>query len=135
MVLRLVAAFALLSAPFAFGQSFHIRVLNAKDGKPVKHEKVSVSLKGEKGARDYETDENGEVALTLNASAKIFAATEWWVTCRKLSKNEDGYIPVAEIQRDGVTAENSCGKAASETFRGVLVLFARKASFLENFRR
>jgi hypothetical protein len=59
-----------------------VRVLDAKTGARVPNEKVSVLLKGEKNARDYTTDSEGDFSLQLDPSAAIFVATEWRITCR-----------------------------------------------------
>jgi hypothetical protein len=116
-------------------QSIQVRVLNARNGDPVPNERVSVLIKGEKGAREYTTDSKGDISLQLDPSADIFAATEWWVTCRHVTPRVVPYVSVATIVDKGFTNENTCGRAKEETIKGKFIIFARKASFSEKFSR
>lgn len=119
----------------ALAATFQIRVLNAKNGERIVGQKVSVLVKGEKGATEYKTDGEGNITVDVPANAEVFVATEWWVTCRRAGKGLDPYVPVEKIVEEGVTVENSCGRAKSETIRGKLIIFARKASLFELFRK
>ncbi len=116
-------------------QSIQVRVLDAKSGARVPNEKVSVLLKGEKNARDYTTDSEGDFSLQLDPSAAIYVATEWRVTCRTITPGVVPFVPVEAILQEGFTVENTCGKAKSETIKGKLVVFAKKSSLVENFKR
>jgi hypothetical protein len=115
--------------------TIQIRVLNAKNGREVKNEKVSVNVKGEKGAREYVTNAEGEFDLELDPSVEIWVATEWWVTCRTIHPPTVDYDSVAMILKEGVTYDNKCGHAKSEPIRGKLIIFARKASLVELFAK
>lgn len=112
-----------------------IRVLNAKNGEPVANQKVSVAIKGTKDATEYTTDTEGNISLNLPSDVRVFAATEWWTTCRKLESGVDPYISVAKVFQEGVTVPNSCGKANSETIKGKLVIFAKKSSLWKLFQK
>jgi hypothetical protein len=116
-------------------QSVQVRVLDAKTGARVPNEKVSVLLKGEKNARDYTTDSEGDFSLQLDPSAAIFVATEWRITCRAITPGVVPFVPVETILQEGFTTENTCGKAKSETIKGKLVVFAKKSSLFQNFKR
>jgi hypothetical protein len=69
-----------------------IRVLNAKTGERVANQKVSVGIKGVKGATEYTTDAEGNINVDLSPEAEVFAATEWWTTCRKIESGVDPYV-------------------------------------------
>jgi hypothetical protein len=116
-------------------QSIQVRVLDGRSGSRIPNEKVSVLIKGEKDAREFRTDDKGDFMLLVEPSADIFVATEWRVTCRTTKPGVIPYVPVAQVLREGVTVPNSCGKAKSENIKGRLVIFSRKASFLENIKR
>jgi hypothetical protein len=105
-----------------------IRVLNAKNGERVANQKVSVAIKGTKDAIEYTTDAEGNINVDLPPEAEVFAATEWWTTCRKIESGVNPYVSVARVFQEGVTVPNSCGKAKSETIKGKLVIFAEKSS-------
>jgi hypothetical protein len=129
-----LAIFSIVNSTL-LAQSVQVRVLDAKSGARVANEKVSVLIKGEKGAADYTTDNEGNFSLQVDPSALIYVATEWRVTCRHLTPGVVPFVPVATILRDGFTDQNSCGRAKSETVKGKLIIFARKSSVFENFKR
>ncbi|HEU5352768.1 MAG TPA: hypothetical protein VFU55_14350 [Terracidiphilus sp.] len=130
-----VLAFVALGSQTGQAQSIQVRVLDGHSGKRISNEKVSVLIKGEKGAREYKTDDEGDFTLPINPSADIFVATEWRVTCRAVKPGVIPFVSVTTILQEGVTLPNTCGHAESETIKGKLVIFTRKASFFENFKR
>ena len=140
-ILRSIVLFLSALASFSGGhsallaQSIQVRVLDAKNGARVPNEKVSVLIKGEKGARDYTTDSDGNFSLQVDPSAFIYVATEWRVTCRCITPGVVPFVPVATILQEGFTNDNTCGRAKSETVKGRLIIFARKSSLFENFKR
>jgi len=125
---------ALLLALFlrtALAATIQIRVLNAKNGERVADQKVSVDIKGTRDASEYTTDDEGDISVDLDPTAEVFVATEWWITCRKIGNDIDPYVSVARVLQEGVTVENTCGHAKSEAIKGKLVIFAKKASFIQ----
>lgn len=112
-----------------------IRVLNAKTGERVANQKVSLAIKGKRDATEYTTDTEGNINVDLPANAEVFAATEWWTTCRKTENGADPYVSVASVLREGVTVPNSCGKAKSEAIKGKLVIFAERTSLWKLFQK
>jgi hypothetical protein len=131
-----VVLFALcLPAAGQAPMQIQIRVLNAKNGERVTNQKVSVAIKGTKNATEYTTDAEGNISVNLPSDAEVFAATEWWRTCRKVESGVDPYVSVARVFREGVTVPNSCGKAKSETIKGRLVIFAKKSSLWTLFQK
>jgi hypothetical protein len=136
-ILLLLSALAISSAgpSTLLAQSVQVRVLDSKSGAPVTNEKVSVLIKGEKTARDYTTDREGNFSLQVDPSAFLYVATEWRITCRPITPGEVPFIPVTTILQEGFTDQNTCGRAKSETVKGKLIIFARKSSLFENFKR
>jgi hypothetical protein len=136
-ILLLLTALAISSFGHStlLAQSVQVRVLDAKSGARVPNEKVSVLIKGEKNAGDYTTDREGNFSLQLDSSASIYVATEWRVTCRTITPGVVPFVSVATILQDGFTDGNTCGRAKSETIKGKLVIFAKKSSLFENFKR
>ncbi len=63
--LLLLPVLAIFSAGHStlLAQSVQVRVLDAKSGARVPNEKVSVLIKGEKDAREYTTDNEGNFSL------------------------------------------------------------------------
>jgi hypothetical protein len=112
-----------------------IRVLNAKNGERVANQKVSVAIKGTKNATEYTTDAEGNINVDLDPGAEVFVATEWWTTCRKMESGVDPYVSVDRVFQEGVTVQNSCGHAKSETIKGKLVIFAKKSSLVQLFQK
>jgi hypothetical protein len=140
IVYRLILGVAFVGSVLASMQAadaatIQIRVLNAKNGKRVTNQKVSVDIKGEKGATEYVTDAEGEFSLEIDSSAEIWVGTEWWVTCHTVNPMTPHYFSVDKIIKEGVTEENNCGHAKSEPIRGKMIIFARKASLAELFAK
>lgn len=120
-----------------FGVLIKIRVLNAKSGKPVGAEKVSIATKGVIDASEYTTDPDGSIRLMVSPASELTASTEWWRTCKPPYPYLDTktYSPVIRILQSGIVLQNTCGKARSEAHKGELVIFARKSTFFENMAR
>lgn len=135
--MRSLARVLILNTAIAplFPQFVQVRVLDAKSGARVPNEKVSVLIKGEKDARDYTTDSEGNFSLQVDPSASVYVATEWRVTCRTITPGVVPFVAVSTILKDGFTDGNTCGRAKSETVKGKLIIFARKSSFFGNFKR
>jgi hypothetical protein len=115
--------------------TIQIRVLNAKNGERVQNQKVSVAIKGVKDASEYTTNAEGNINVELDAGAEVFVATEWWTTCRKTGGGIDPYVSVSRVLQEGVTVENNCGRAKSETVKGKLIIFAEKTSLVKLFQK
>jgi hypothetical protein len=130
-----VSAFVLFLQVEAAAAPIQIRVLNAKNAERVANQKVSVLIKGQRDATEYVTDTEGNINVDLDPSARIWVATEWWTTCRKTGKGIDPYVSVAQVVQEGVTVENNCGHATSETIKGKLIIFAKKSSFIQLYKK
>ena len=127
-----------LYAQLASAETIQVLVKNAKNGQPVPNEKLSIQLYGERDAREYVTDKNGIAVIEIKPTDRIWAATEWWITCKKLANSPaqpSDYVLANDVLREGVTLSNTCGREKSEPIRGKLIIFARKASLIENLKR
>jgi hypothetical protein len=129
-----IAIFA-LCLKAAGASPIQIRVLNAKSGGRLADQKVSVAIKGMKNATEYTTDAEGNINVDLDPGAEVFVATERWNTCRKMESGVDPYVSVGRVLQEGVTVQNSCGRAKSETIKGKLVIFAKKSSLIQLFQK
>lgn len=122
------------------GQSITILVLNGKTGKPVENEKVNVWLGEAKDAVFLETDSNGKIQLRIgsNQEKTLRFLPNWYVDCR-YGKNGPQLMNLKffldDIVSQGVVAENFCGHVSSKASPGTLVIYVRKPSFMEAFRR
>jgi hypothetical protein len=47
----------------------------------------------------------------------------------------DPYVSLGRVLQEGVTVQNSCGRAKSETIKGKLVIFAKKSSLIQLFQK
>ena len=123
-------------SPYSSGFVLLVRVLNAKTGKPIAAEKISVAIRAIPDALEYKTDSTGYVQVRVSPDTEVMATTEWWHTCKPIYPYLDprNYVQSHEIVRSGVVLPNTCGKARSEAREGELVIFARKATFFETWR-
>jgi hypothetical protein len=107
-----------------------VRVLNGATGKPITHEIAGTRL-GNDTQKNYRTDHNGEVVLTIGASqAKDVEVwlTNFYIDCETYG-NEDGQIArfsLDEIISKGLVAENRCGGIRLNPLPGLLIVYKRK---------
>jgi hypothetical protein len=107
-----------------------VRVLNGKNGKPIRHETLGTLL--EAGPlKGYRTDAYGEVVLTIsghNEKEIQVALTNFYIDCG-IYGNDDGQrtkFSLDEIASKGIVAENRCGPSRANATPGVLIVYARK---------
>jgi hypothetical protein len=125
--------------------TIQIRVLNGKNGTPMRNEKVAVYVKpeGYSGREDripqqeYWPDINGNVSLQVDSGAEVYVTPEWWDPCQPVDPSHVPFVPVAKIVEEGYAAPNNCGRGRTETkiVRGTLIIFARKPSLIEQINR
>jgi hypothetical protein len=93
-----------------------------------------------KDAVFLETDSNGKIQLRIGSSQEktLRFLPNWYVDCR-YRKNGPQLLnlkfSVDDIVSQGAVAENFCGKATSNRLPGTLVVYLRKPTFIEAFRR
>jgi hypothetical protein len=135
-VLTRVASFAFAMSAFlpthASAQQIHVKVLNAKNGKPFNHVNLTIGTAGPQTSSFHiETDHAGLalVQLVPNGSISVYAMG-YQTDCRPAMQQQQPFR-FDEIVRAGITIANSCGKATSVAAPGELVLFVRNTSLLE----
>jgi hypothetical protein len=106
-----------------------VRILNAKDGKPVKHEMPNIWL-GEGKSPSLPLANKGEVTVEIGSirPREIRVMPNLFVDCRYKGDSSEGRLvrySVDEIASKGVVAENQCGQAHVVPIPGVLVLYVR----------
>jgi hypothetical protein len=159
-VLWLLVAF--LGMPVR-AQEIRIRVLNGRNGKPITHECLNVSLGPWHGADLLApTNKDGVVVLHMGGgtvSAEVPSGTrcvggfparatlpqgEDRITpasggndCQRFHKHQVNTPPsysMQEILQHGVVAENTCGKVRAEAKPGELIFFLRPPTWLEKLK-
>ena len=135
-VLTRVASLAFVMSAFlpmyASAQQIHVKVLNAKNGKPVNHVNLTVGTAGPQASSFHiETDHTGLalVQAVPNGSISVYAMG-YQTDCRPTTQQQQP-LQFGEIVRAGITVANSCGKATYVAAPGELVLFVRNTTFLE----
>jgi RHS repeat-associated protein len=119
------------SNPFGDGYSASGQDDNSQHYAGQEHDAVS----GTEHAQFRQYDSAVGIWMRPDPSAFLYVATEWRVTCRHITPGTIPFIRAATVIQEGVTDENICGRARSESIKGKLIIFTRKASFLENLKR
>jgi hypothetical protein len=107
-----------------------VRVLNGKDGKPIKHSTLGVWL-SDGVKKNYRTNDDGEVVLTIgNPQAREIEVrlTNFYIDCETYG-NEDGRLTrfsLDEVASKGFVAENRCGPYRTNPMPGALIVYERK---------
>ena len=114
----------------------HIKVINGKNGKPIKDEKLNVWRHADqRGSEIMPTDENGVIRLEVNRSSSIRVASNIYVTCHpyKAGDKQRSYA-VEKIISEGIADLNECGKTKAAATPGEIILFERPRSLWEWYR-
>jgi hypothetical protein len=133
-------SFASVIACFVFGSSameaqvsqVKVLAMNAKNGNPVKHVDLFVSVtEGQTTASHLETDQTGVAMIRADQNGSISVESSGLHTdCRGTQESQTHFL-VSTILSEGITVANSCGKASHKANPGELVLFVRKTTFWE----
>lgn len=123
------------NAPDSVANRLVVRLLNGKNGKPIKHETLGARLDKNRQA-NVRTDQNGEVVLAVG-EAEPRAIRIWlvnfFIDCG--TYGDDGYretqFSIDEIASKGIVAENRCGQDRANPTPGVLIVYARKMTSKE----
>jgi hypothetical protein len=115
-----------------------LRLLNGKNGKPLRNEYPSVWL-GNASYINPKTDANGEIALDISRvqprTVRVFG--NYYVDCRPRGSDKQTPMNVSysldEIVATGIVTENDCGKYHVGPIPGVLVLYLRPMTFKEKW--
>jgi hypothetical protein len=133
-------SFASVVACFVFGSSaiaaqvsqVKVLAINAKNGSPVKHVDLFVSVtEDQTTASHLETDQTGLAMVRADQNGSILVESSGLHTDCRGTQRSQTHFPVSTILSEGITVANSCGKASHKANPGELVLFVRKTTFWE----
>ena len=116
----------------------HIRIINGKNGRPIKNETLRVwTTRDHIDADLWPTDATGAVLLKVDGAAQIALDENLNASCRTLPANLQSFqflYSVAEILNKGISTENTCGKVLVAAKPGELILFERPFTLLEKVK-
>jgi len=138
---RMLVGILLLSACYAAAAKtqlveIHIKVINGKNGKPIKDEKLNVWRSADqRGAEIMPTDENGVITLEVDRSNSIRVASNIYVTCHPYKAGDrDRFYTVEKVLSEGIADLNECSKIKATATPGELIVFERPRSLWEWYR-
>ena len=138
---RLLAGIVLLSACYALkGEAqlveIHIKVINGRNGKPIKDEKLNVWRSADqRGSEIMNTDKNGVITLEADKASSIRIASNIYVTCHPYSAGDkERLYAVEKIFNDGLADLNECSKITVTAKPGDVIFFERPRSLWEWYR-
>jgi hypothetical protein len=132
---------ALLIAPcvsHAQTAEIHIRIVNGKNGRPIKNETLRVwTTRDHIDADLWPTDANGAILLKVDGAAQIALDENLNASCRTLPANQQSFqllYSVAEVLNKGISTDNTCGTARVTAKPGELILFERPFTLMEKVK-
>jgi hypothetical protein len=116
----------------------HIRIINGKNGRPIKNETLRVwTTRNHIDADLWPTDATGSVLLKVDGNAQIALDENLNASCRTLPANQQAsqfLYSVAEILNKGIATDNTCGNVRVAAKPGELILFERPFTLLEKVK-
>jgi hypothetical protein len=116
----------------------HIRIVNGKNGRPIKNETLRVwTTRDHVDADLWPTDATGSVLLKVDGNAQIALDENLNASCRTLPANQQAsqfLYSVAEILNKGIATDNTCGTVRVTAKPGELILFERPFTLLEKVK-
>jgi hypothetical protein len=115
-----------------------VRLLNGKNGKPLRNEYPNIWL-GNASGINPKTDANGEITVDISRvqPRTVRVLGNYYVDCRPRGSNKLAAMNVSysldEIIAKGIETENDCGKSQVDPIPGVLVLYLRPMTFIEKW--
>jgi hypothetical protein len=133
--LILLACFA--SAATAEDVVIAIRLVNGKNGKPIKDENLNIFRDQRHFAENIRADSNGVIKLTIDRNALVSFASNIQITCHRTTEAETSrhelqqYI-ISDIVEHGISDTNTCSKKIRiEAKPGEFVFYERPRTFWE----
>jgi hypothetical protein len=126
----LLCALALVSQIEA--ESIRVRILNAKNGHPMKNRTLGIVLGTHQNTSDGPTDVEGTIVVTVDPSTTIRLVTQPYAECRP--KTPDPWeikYSAAQILATGISTPNVCGKVQLAAKPGEIIIFERPRGILE----
>ena len=92
-----------------------IRLINGKNGKPIKDEDLNIFRNQPHFAENHRADQNGLIKLTIDHDALLSFASNIQVTCHQqtdaeMSLHELQQYKVSDIAEHGISDTNTCSK-------------------------
>jgi hypothetical protein len=116
----------------------HIRIINGKNGRPIKNETLRVwTTRNHVDADLWPTDATGLILLKVDGAAQIALDENLNASCRTLPANQQSFqllYSVAEILSKGISTDNSCGTIRVAAKPGELILFERPFTLMEKVK-
>jgi hypothetical protein len=118
-------------------ETIRIRVEDGRNGKAITNEHVQVWINGRKGAAlTLIPGPDGVSMLEVPAGGLIEIESSHYKDCRPFTKDAPRpTYSIDEVTRDGVVAQNSCGKLRAAARRGGLLFFVRPLRWWEGIGR
>jgi hypothetical protein len=136
----IVTGFLLQNSPGTNStQTITVRLLNGKNGKPIKDDTPNIWLGGSTRPDNPLTNSHGDVLINVDgpqAQEIIRVLSNWYADCRFEGDRDDGMhlnYSLEEVLLKGVVSDNLCGKRRVQPIPGVLVLYVRPRTFWERF--
>ena len=115
-----------------------VRLLNGKNGRPLRNEYPSIWL-GNASGINPKTDANGQITVDISRvqPRTVRVLGNYYVDCRPRGRDKLATMNVSysldEIIAKGIVTENDCGKSQVDPIPGVLVLYLRPMTFIEKW--
>ncbi|MGD0429407.1 MAG: hypothetical protein ABSC10_22095 [Candidatus Acidiferrales bacterium] len=119
-------------------RAIKFRLLNGKNGKPIKNENPSIWIGDATEPINPYTDSHGEIVVNVTdiRSQQLRVLPDWDADCRFKGDSDAGMqvkYSLNKIITTGVVSENLCGKRRIDPVPGVLVLYLRPRTFMEKW--
>jgi hypothetical protein len=121
-----------LSGDVAPASMITVQIVDGRNGKPLAKVPVYINVDQDKQSRfpRFTTDQRGELQFN-DRDAKVFGVFTTGIVFCGVSPVE---YSIADTLATGLVSANGCGSSKMEAQRGRLILFARRATWLELFR-
>jgi hypothetical protein len=123
----------------AITPTIKVRLLNGKNGKPIKNDTPNIWFGDAVSPINPHTDSNGEVVVSVNQaqSEELQVLPNQYADCRFKGNSTAGLhvkYSLKQIITTGVVSENLCGKNRIDPIPRVLILYVRPMTFMERWR-
>ena len=114
-----------------------IRLINGKNGKPIKDENLNVFVNKERDAENFRPDSDGIIKLPMDRNALVSLLSNIDVTCHKITEVENSQhqlqqYKVSDILEHGISDTNTCSKKVRiEPHPGEFIYYERPRTLWE----
>lgn len=132
----LLAVAGAFSAMQAATQTVRVRVVDGRNGKTIKDERVQVWVGKTVNPVEPQSGPDGVAIFNAPEGSSIEIESNLYVDCRPFRKDAPRPVySVDEIERTGIATANSCGKYKTTAKPGELVFYVRPLHFWEGMTR